>query len=727
MAEVQSMQADLDSLSEFDALIGAAPTVLEAIPGAVYLCDADGWLLLYNSEAARLWGRTPAVGVGRERFCGSYRLYKLDGTPLPHEDCPMAEVVRTGGETRNAEVVIQRPDGDSCTALVNIRALRGRDGEMRGAINCFQDVSAKKALEDELLRRNADLEDFFENGAVGLHIVSCDGIIQRANRAELEMLGYEPDEYIGRNIAEFHADSAVIEDILTRLSQGVGLNRYPARLRAKDGSIRHVLITSNSRFDHGQFVNTRCFTLDATDLRMAEDAHRESDKRLLATYQAATVGIAETDESGRYVRVNDALCVILGRSREEVLSTNLIEITHPEDRAAEAEHYERQVRGEVPSYTLEKRSIRPDGSVVHLEISSSSVRDEAGAFRYGVRVMRDVTERKQMQEAVQASERRLRDLLEALPAAVYTTDQAGRIDFYNQAAVELAGREPVLGSDSWCISWKLYWPDGTPMPHDQCPMAVTLRENRAIRGGEAIAEKPDGTRIPFIPFPTPLRDGEGRLIGAINMLVDITERKEAEARQKVLIDELNHRVKNTLATVQSLANQTIKHATNLDDFAVTFQARVMALAKAHDLLTKRSWMSAPMDLLVDDIVAPYGGEDRLRIIGPAIDIVPSAALSLTMVLNELTTNAAKYGALSTSSGMLSISWEILSDSNPHLALEWLESGGPPVSEPSRRGFGTRLIQRCVERDLGGELNLLYAKQGLQCRMRVPLDGLGSRG
>ncbi|TGU15451.1 PAS domain S-box protein, partial [bacterium M00.F.Ca.ET.156.01.1.1] len=124
-------------------------------------------------------------------------------------------------------------------------------------------------------------------------------------------------------------------------------------------------------------------------------------------------------------------------------------------------------------------------------------------------------------------ERNLRDLLEALPAAVYTTDADGRITFFNRAAVEMAGRVPALG-DEWCVTWRLFRTDGTFLPHDQCPMAVAIKEDRPIRGEEAIAERPDGTRVPFIPYPTPLHDSEGRLTGAINMLVDISDRKKAE-------------------------------------------------------------------------------------------------------------------------------------------------------------------------------------------------------
>jgi PAS domain S-box-containing protein len=140
------------------------------------------------------------------------------------------------------------------------------------------------------------------------------------------------------------------------------------------------------------------------------------------------------------------------------------------------------------------------------------------------------TERKRAEEALRESEARYRSVIDALPAAVYTTDASGRITMFNQAAVELSGRVPEVGSDSWCVTWKLYHPDGTPMPHADCPMAMTLQQGKAIRGLEAIAERPDGSRVSFVPYPTPLRDSSGNLIGAINMLVDITDRKRAEAQ-----------------------------------------------------------------------------------------------------------------------------------------------------------------------------------------------------
>ena len=131
---------------------------------------------------------------------------------------------------------------------------------------------------------------------------------------------------------------------------------------------------------------------------------------------------------------------------------------------------------------------------------------------------------------VKSSERELecRKVLDALPAAIYTTDADGRVTYFNQAAVDLAGRRPELGKDEWCVTWRLYRSDGTPLPHDQCPMAVALREDRSVRGVEAVLERPDGMRVSFLPYPTPLRDASGALVGAVNMLVDLTDRKASE-------------------------------------------------------------------------------------------------------------------------------------------------------------------------------------------------------
>jgi PAS domain S-box-containing protein len=722
MHNVGKLPSSTRILSEYEALLTAAPAALEAIPSAAYVCDHTGLLVCYNAEAAALWGRTPDLESGCERFCGAHRLCSVDGTAIDHAEGPVAEVLRSGTTQKNVVLSLERPDGSAFPVLVNARALKDSAGRVQGAINCFQEIAAESYVQRQVQQKNQDLEDFFENSAIGLHIVSGEGVIQRANKAELHLLGYAAEEYVGRHIAEFHADAPVIGDILQRLACGQRLDRYPARLRAKDGSIKHVLITSNSRFEDGRFINTRCFTMDVTRLQEAEAARHESEERLAATHEAAPVGIAEADENGDLLRVNNALCAITGRTREELLSISFLDYTHQADRKEDAELYARQVRGELANYTIRKRVVRPDGAVQYVDVLSSSVRDAAGKFRYGVRVTQDVTESKYLEDRIRRSEQHMRDLLEALPIAVYTTDAQGRINFFNKACIAMAGRTPELGEE-WCVTWRLYAADGTPLPHSECPMATALKENRAVRGVEAIAERPDGTMVPFIPYPTPLHDAEGKLIGAINMLVDITERKMAENRQKVLIDELNHRVKNTLATVQSLAGQTAHHAATKDAFLETFERRLMALARAHDLLTVRHWENAPFDKLIHDVLVPLTGEQeqRVRFEGPAVEVDARTVLGFTLTLNELATNATKYGALSVPTGSLSISWSVLDhDGTKTLELHWREYGGPAVVAPRRRGFGSRLMERCVEGDLAGNFDLVFEADGVRCSISVPL-------
>jgi PAS domain S-box-containing protein len=578
----------------------------------------------------------------------------------------------------------------------------------------------RERLDLEASRAAPDYEDFFENGAIGLHLVDGGGIILRANKAELELMGYSAAEYVGRPIADFHADPEVIADILRRLGAGERLDKYPARLKAKDGSIKHVLITSSVLFRNGEFINTRCFSVDITASREAETARLEAERRLAKTYESVTVGISETDKDGRFLNVNPAFAAITGYSSEELTRMSFEQITHPEDRCEDLSLYRDQVAGLRESYSIEKRYCRKDGSQVFVEVLSSSVRSPDGAFLYGVRVVKDVTDRKRAEQRLQESERRSRELLDALPIAVYTTDAAGRITYYNEAAVAFSGRRPALGVDEWCVSWKLYWPDGTPLPHDECPMALALREGHEARGVEAVAERPDGTRRTFTPFPTVLRGNQDEVVGAINVLVDITERKRADEEQKILINELNHRVKNTLATVQSISMHT--HRSTPEAFVQRFEGRLVALSKAHDLLTRRRWTGVGLGELLEQELAPYADADQSRIVmeGPELTLSARTGLALSMVLHELVTNAAKYGALSAEGGRVQVTWELEERTNDILALRWVESGGPRVDPPTRRGFGRQLIERNIIKDLGGKADLQFMPSGLHCSISFQL-------
>lgn len=251
--------------------VGTLPLfdVIDALPAAIYTTDTDGNINLYNKAAVELWGRTP--DRADEKWCGSWKLYHPDGRAMPHDACPMAEALRTGEPVRGREAIAEKPDGTLVNFIPYPTPVRDENGTLVGAINMLVDITDRKQWEDALARSEAKLRDFVETAPIGLHWVGPDGVVLWANGADMELLGYEASAYIGRHIAEFHADGDVIEDILTRLGRLETIRDYPARLKCKDGSIRHVLISSSVYTENGEFVHTRCFTRDVTSQKDAEE------------------------------------------------------------------------------------------------------------------------------------------------------------------------------------------------------------------------------------------------------------------------------------------------------------------------------------------------------------------------------------------------------------------------------------------------------------------------
>ena len=289
------------------------------------------------------------------------------------------------------------------------------------------------------------------------------------------------------------------------------------------------------------------------------------------------------------------------------------------------------------------------------------------------------------------SEKRLHGLLHALPVGVYTTDAAGRITFFNETAAVMWGRRPELNSEKWCGSWRMYWPDGTALPHDECPMAVAIKEKQDSNGGgqEAVVERPDGTRVPFMAFPSILHDSTGEVVGAINTFVDISERKRSEEQISILAREAEHRATNVLATVQAMVHLT--QSDTADGLKHAIEGRIHALANVHRLFVESRWTGAELHRLVEEELAAYcqSGETRARIDGPNLLLEPNTAQTIAVALHELSTNAAKYGALSVPEGHVQIKWSHATDGR--LILRWTETGGPAVHPPTRKGFGTRVM------------------------------------
>jgi PAS domain S-box-containing protein len=396
--------------------------ILNLLPTGVYVCDLSGIIKNFNEQAAKLWGKRPLKGDNGERFSGAYKIYSTDGTYLPYDETPVAKCLKDGLPRNNVELILKRPDLTRIVVREQVTPLKNADGDLVGAIASFADITHQWEQERLLTAKVFELEDYVNNANVGLHWVDANGLIKWANEAELKLLGYTAEEYIGRHISDFHVDKEKIDDILRRLGRNETLSQYESQLRCKDGSIKTVHINSSAYREDDRFIHSRCFTIDVTQ------------------------------------------------------QINLF-------------------------------------------------------------------------AALKESEARYRELIQSLQTPLYTTDVEGRIMLFNKAAADLWGREPEIGKDLWCGSYRIKKVDGAPLPLDSCPMAICLKEKRPVYNEEILVIRPDGTLRHVAPHPHPIYDTAGNMTGAINMLIDVTDIKrvenalrESEIKYRNLADSLEQKV-----------------------------------------------------------------------------------------------------------------------------------------------------------------------------------------
>lgn len=315
-------------------------------------------------------------------------------------------------------------------------------------------------------------------------------------------------------------------------------------------------------------------------------------------------------------------------------------------------------------------------------------------------------------------------VLETVPAAVwFTYDPTARQVIRNRFAAELMGvptdSRKSFGAPDRVID-TLASKDGRPVSRDDRPLT------RAMRGQSTDHEEfayilLDGSERILLSSARPIRDTGGKIIGAVQISLDITERKRIEEQRKLLVNELNHRVKNTLAIVQSIASQTLRSADNLAEAGRSLSGRLVSLAKAHDILTQEHWSGADIEELVAAALSPHAGQERFRLEGGPVRLGPNLALSLALAIHELATNATKYGAFSTPGGTVQVSWNVSeAEGRRHLRIEWREAGGPPVRPAERKGFGTRMLESIFAAESGGSVAFSFDGEGLACVLQVDL-------
>jgi two-component system CheB/CheR fusion protein len=349
------------------------------------------------------------------------------------------------------------------------------------------------------------------------------------------------------------------------------------------------------------------------------------------------------------------------------------------------------------------------------------------AFRVGAPEQRrvavlfnDVTKRKEQTLGLA----RLASIVDSSDDAIISKDLDGIVATWNKAAEEMFGYTADEATGRSIAS--LIMPADRMDEEDD--ILRRLRRGEMVDHFETVRRRKNGSVLDVSVTISPLRDKDGRIVGASKIARDVTERKRYERHRELLIQELNHRVKNTLASVQALAAQTFR-GSGMREAVAIFEARLLAMSRAHDVLTRQSWQGAGIREVVGDAVAAWAGKssERASFDGPELSLRPAMALALAMALHELATNAVKYGALSNKTGRVSIRWSVSDDARPCFHLHWLEQDGPPVHAPAKRGFGSRLIEYGLARDLGGTVELSFHEKGVECTIQAPLEEICEQG
>ena len=381
-----------------------------------------------------------------------------------------------------------------------------------------------------------------------------------------------------------------------------------------------------------------------------------------------------------------------------------------------------------PVRDVERIVEHDDGSTLVVSVNIDPLRNVKGEVVGAVNCFLDITARKRADAALERSrlhaleqEQRLAATYEHAAIGISEIDPDGRFLRVNEAICAITGF-----SRKELLSGRLF---KHTHPDDADPDREGFRKQVAGELEFYSVEKrfirKDGHVIWLSVRSSPVRDADDRLQYVVRVVQEITEHKAAERRQKLLMDELNHRVKNTLATVQSLASQTARAVHTPAAFRERFEGRLIALSKAHDQLTIHHWESADLRGLLAGSLAPYAGPNPERVVLRGEDIVlrPRAVLTLAMAVHELTTNAAKYGALSVPGGRIEIQWQPVSaaDGRPVLRIDWTEQGGPSITEPEQRGFGSKLIEGSITAELGGTARLAFKPEGMRCEIEIPLE------
>ena len=501
--------------------------------------------------------------------------------------------------------------------------------------------------------------------------------------------------------------------------KGPGRLQTEYRVVGFDGVDRWISARGRSVVEDGVATRMIGTIVDVTDRKRAEAVLGESEARRALAMELAHIGAWETDVTDLTFRGDARSMELFGHPGEtEIPYRAWRSALHPADAeavvAAVTAAYD---PNGTHAFEVEHRVVYPGEDRETWIAATGRVLFDGDRPIRMIGTMIDVTERRLAAAKLRESEERRLMAMEA--AAIWSW--------------EFNPRTRILNVPSGSSAFPPGLPGLGAIHYDAWLQTLNVSDRDPIEARVAAALDPSGSGAYEVEYRVTRGDGEERWVSAIGKAyfesgeavrmigtgMDVTERKQAELHRELLVNELNHRVKNSLATVQAIAQLTLTAQADPAEARASFIGRIIALARAHDVLTHRNWEWAELDELIDNVTASYRADniDHFRIGGPSVHLCPKAALALSTALFELATNAAKYGALSAEGGRIDLHWTVAGD---RFMLEWRESGGPPVAVPQKKGFGFRLIQHGLAAELGGEATTEYPVAGLRFRFEASL-------
>jgi PAS domain S-box-containing protein len=667
-----------------------------------------GGLLLYESDR-----RTGAIAwEGDTRQVLGYDPAEMGGYDWWYErvhadDRALVEAAMARGlgaaQPFAVEYRLRRADGCYCTVLDQAEVETNAGGEVARVVGTVQDITARRQA-DEHRARLAAIVEASEDAVVS---ATLEGVFTSWNHSAERLFGYTAEEAIGAPITLILPEDLLDErrQVVEKLRRGERVEHCETIRLTKSGQKIPVSVSFGGIRDvWGELVGIAATARDISGWLQAEQQNKENAERYRALSEVTREGIAIHD-GNRIVEANAAFGFLFGCQPAEIIGRAPWDFIAPEARN---DAVARATSGTAEPY--ESVGLRSDGSRFPIEVCARMIAYQGRPMR--VKLVRDLTAQKTAEADLRHERELLQRILDTIPVMIalyrpdakvlqlnpaferltgWSTEEARAIDLMTACYPDPVYREQVR---AFMASLEEGWRD----------IVMTTKDGRVLQTSWANIRLPDHTHV-----------GIG---------IDITERKQSEEQRELLLAELSHRVKNLLAVLQALASQTSRNSASIEEFRTVFEGRLRALARAHGLLFEGQWQGADLQTLIEQTLDAHRVDrpEAIEVAGPPVTLAPKQGLALGLALHELGTNAAKYGALSTGAGRIRISWELDNrEGQRWVRLDWQELGGPQVRPPTKHGFGTTLIKRTFEYELGGSAELLFKATGLRCRASFPLS------